>query len=126
MLLLIALLAWSVGGICAPVPSMHGMQCMMGGAEPVAAHDCCPPQTTMAMSCHGKRNDAITRCASLADDEAILTTSKFRDNGLSRAAATAGAIDGIAPSPEVSRAWIGHAPRLHARAVLDVKADLRI
>jgi hypothetical protein len=80
----------------------------------------------MAMSCHSKRNDAMTRCVVLDDDEAVLTTSKYRDDGLARATASSGTMDVVASSPEVSRGSSEHIPRLHTRAVLDAKADLRI
>jgi hypothetical protein len=127
MLLLIALLAWSAGGVCAPVPSMHGMQCLMGSVEPLTAtHACCPPENRMAMSCHGKRNDAMTRCATMADDEAVLTTAKYRDDGLRQAAASSSAAVWAAASPELGRMRSERMPLLRSRAVLDVKADLRI
>jgi len=126
MLLLIALLAWSVGGICAPLPTMHGMQCMMGGVEPlVASHACCPPENALAMSCHGKRNDALTRCAPVTDDEAVLTTTKYRDDGLARAPANS-SHSVLAGLPQVARARLEVSPLPHPCEVLDCKADLRI
>jgi hypothetical protein len=126
MLLLIALLAWSAGAVCAPAPSMHGMQCMMGGGEPAAAsHACCPPERTTAMSCHGKRNDRVTRCAVVTDDEAVLTSTKYRDDGMAQANASATPYV-MQGAPASSHRPRQDRPLPHTRAVLDIKSDLRI
>ncbi len=135
VLVLLAMLTWTLGATCAPLPTMYGPTCvkMMYRTmvvEHPATHKCCPPEKMIVVVCyrmHGNGEcDQMKRCLMLHSDEAVSGTAKYHDDGQARACATAHATKLlIAPSEHSGATWESAGP-LHARPVLDLKSDLRV
>lgn len=136
---LVALLTWSMSALCAPIPVIHGPECVklayrtmvvehprMAG---MPSHKCCP-QKMVVVVCyrmHGNSEcDTMSRCLPMPGAEAISGTAKYHDDGQARACATAHATKLLMGSPDSSGATWERAGLRFKRSVFESKADLRI
>ncbi len=136
LVVLLALLTWSMSALCAPVPIVSGSGCPRMAyrtmvIEHPRTHSCCAPEKMIVLVCYRMHGDGecstMTRCMTMHGDEAISGTAKYHDDGQARACATAHATNLlIGAAAELSGATWEQAALPHSRPILDLKTDLRI
>lgn len=133
MVVLVALMTWSLSALCAPLPAMHGpgsdrlaYRAMV--IEHPATQKCCAPEKMIVIVCyrmHGDgSNPCAARCAVGHGEEAISGTAKYHDDGQARACAMAHATNLLMTGSHFSGATWERAG--HPLTVFESKADLRV